>query len=554
MAYTASVSLSSKTETTLTMKWTASATMSRISYRYKTGSGSYTQWTRKTVSAKTGTFKISGLSAYTSYTIETEFMDSSSLTTTKTSTVRTYNWPYATPSDFSVKSGIAPITVHNPLGRSITMEVYANGGDEPIFTETGEIESGATEYSIFPEDWLAACTDSLTAEWSVKVTYGVHEQTRTANYDLSGYAPRFTMVSYADTNQQVQAIIQDPTVLLQNFSTPRFTIRGTAQYDATIAGARVDILNAQATGTAVGDTVTVDCSTINSATWVIATVTLFDSRGASTSTTVTVSMVQYYQPSALITLQRHNNYYSETDIKVDGSVMIIDPNTPTISVKCKEVGASTWETWAGVVDNVTSTKSLDNTKDWDIQVTVSDSFGGSRIYNLTLGIGLPILFIDRILRAIGVNKFPTEDGEITTSGRISGKKIDPEELTIGGAIDGSDSISDVTLSSGTSMQNIGSFDLTTGTWDVHVYCRFGSQTTGVGRRLITIANTSGGNDGASWDRVAANAVSGTYTYLHLHTWLKVTGASKTFYINGYQNSGSSLSVLTRWGAVRLSTT
>ena len=139
MALSVSVSLSAKTETTITMKWSANATIVKVKYRYKAGSGSWSAYTTKTVSAKSGTFKISSLSANTSYTIEYD-IQSSSEGVSGTSTVKTYNWPYATPSNFAVKSDMAWVEVTNPLGRSGTMEIYANG--TLVWTETGVFESG----------------------------------------------------------------------------------------------------------------------------------------------------------------------------------------------------------------------------------------------------------------------------------------------------------------------------------------------------------------------------------------------------------------------------
>lgn len=547
MALTTSVSLSSKTETTITMKWSANATIIQVKHRHKAGSGSWSAWTTMPVNAKSGSYKITGLSAYTSYTIETDIA-SSSEGTVSTNTVKTYNWPSAKPGDFSVKSRVAPITFYNPVGRSVTVEYYANG--QLFMTETGSTTHGEEDLSIFPEDFLEACTDALTAEWSIKVTYSSHVKTNTATYDMSGYNPMITSATYADTNSTAQAIIQDTTKLLQNISTPRVTVSGTAQYSATLARADVVILNTPATGTASGGTATVDCAPVNSATNVSALVVLYDSRGNRSSTTLTLQMIGYEPPSAIVELARQNNFYSETDLTVDASVASLGTNVPTITAKYRETGTGTWYNWAGqatLSDNTLYTQSIDNTKAWDVQVIVADSIGGSTTYNLSVGVGLPILFLDRLLRSIGVNAFPTEAGEVAVGGRIN-----PEQLTIAGAIDGSDSILTVSLSSGTSIQNIGSFELTKGTWDVHVYCRFTSNA--VGRRLITIANTQTGNDGKDWDRISANAVDGTFTYLHLHTWLTVTGATKTFYVNGYQNSGTSLQVLTRWGAVRMSTT
>lgn len=419
MALTTSVSLSSKTETTITMKWSANATIVQVKYRHKAGSGSWSAWTTKSVSAKSGTYKITGLSAYTSYTIETDIA-SASEGTVSTNTVKTYNWPYAKPGDFSVKSGVAPITFYNPVGRSVTVEYYANG--QSFMVETGSTTHGEEDLSIFPEDFLEACTDALTAEWSIKVTYSSHVKTNTATYDMSGYNPTIISATYADTNSTVQAIIQDTTKLLQNISTPRVTVSGTAQYSATLTRADVVILNTTASGTASGGTATVDCAPVNSATNVSALVVLFDSRGNRSSTFLTLQMIGYESPSAIVNLARQNNFYSETDLTVDASVANLGTNVPTIAAKYRETGTGTWYNWAGqatLSDNTRYTQSIDNTKTWDVQVVVTDSFGGSTTYNLSVGVGLPIFFMDRLLRSVGINAFPTNNNQLMVNGGLS---------------------------------------------------------------------------------------------------------------------------------------
>lgn len=109
--------------------------------------------------------------------------------------------------------------------------------------------------------------------------------------------------------------------------------------------------------------------------------------------------------------------------------------------------------------------------------------------------------------------------------------------------------SSVSLSSGTTMQNLGDFTLTKGLWMVSVTVRFNSNATG--RRAMNISNTSGGSAyNVRWGNTSA-AVNGAYTYLHLASSIDVTAANATFYINAYQNSGGSLTTAYAWDAVRV---
>lgn len=105
------------------------------------------------------------------------------------------------------------------------------------------------------------------------------------------------------------------------------------------------------------------------------------------------------------------------------------------------------------------------------------------------------------------------------------------------------------LSSGTTLQNLESFELTRGTWVVSVSARFASNATG--RRAVNMSDSSGGSAiNAFWGDGSA-AVNGAYTYLRMASTVRVTDATHTYYINGYQNSGSALSVVAAYDAVRI---
>lgn len=440
-AATVTVSSTSKTETSITNKWTSDLTASKVEYRYSSNSGStWSDWTSKTVSAKTGSYTISGLSANTSYQIQTRVTPKDiTTTTTASNTVKTYNWPYATVGNFNVKDGYW-IKVTNPLGREGTVDVYAEG--RIVLTVIGELSDTYIDPADVANSMLSEIPNSMTGSWYCTVTYGEHVSTSaTATYSATGYNPTITSATYADANTTAQAIIQNNQTILQNIGTPRFTASGTAQYTATIASGKVTILGNETTLTRSGNNVVGTTGVINSATNVTATVTIIDSRGNSASQNVTVTMAAYTLPSAIITLNRKNNYYSLTDITVDADVMPLGTNTPTITAKWKETGTSTWSSPQTIPDNtltaLNGSTGLDNTKAWDIQVTIVDSFGGTTIYSTGVGIGLPILYIDRMLRAVGINSFPEADKPFVVNGVdilgwIKPKLIEPTALSVSG--------------------------------------------------------------------------------------------------------------------------
>lgn len=433
-AATVTVSNTSKTETSITNKWTSDLTASKVEYRYSSNSGStWSSWTSKTVSAKSGSYTISGLSANTSYQIQTRITPSGiTTTTTASNTVKTYAWPYASCPTTSVYKQDLDITLVNPLRRRCKVTIRV--GSTVIFSDTDVVENLMLDASGYREAFLVTIPNSASGTYSVDVEYGSHKTTKTGTFNATGANPSIGSVTYTDTNTTAQAIIQNDKMILQNVSTPRFTIVDAALYDATIVERKVTILNVSSTSTGTS----VDFGTINSATNVSALITVKDSRGNTATKSVTVTMAAYTLPSALITLKRKNNYYSLTDLTVDANVMQLGSNTPTITARWKEKGTSAWSNPQTIQDNtqtaLNGSTGLDNTKAWDVQITVTDSFGGTTTYNSGVGIGLPILYIDRTLRAVGIDGFPTEANQLLVNGNISSlpKRFTPTKVSVSG--------------------------------------------------------------------------------------------------------------------------
>ena len=103
------------------------------------------------------------------------------------------------------------------------------------------------------------------------------------------------------------------------------------------------------------------------------------------------------------------------------------------------------------------------------------------------------------------------------------------------------------LTSGTSWQELGHFTLPKGVWLVKCSASFPSNATG--RRVITIADTSA-SAGAITAITSVPAVNGYATYMHA-TYFWVSNGTSSVYFNGYQNSGSTLSVTLRYTAYRV---
>ena len=115
-------------------------------------------------------------------------------------------------------------------------------------------------------------------------------------------------------------------------------------------------------------------------------------------------------------MKRQNNYYSDTDITVDGSYASVNnKNQMWIWLRYKKTTDTTWSSYVAMQDNVAQTFNLDNNYAWNIQVSIDDKFGNTT-YNLVLPRGLPIIYFDRIKSSTGFNCFPQENNAVEVNG------------------------------------------------------------------------------------------------------------------------------------------
>lgn len=276
---------------------------------------------------------------------------------------------------------------------------------------------------------LAACPNSnaLTVYFIIKtVLSGVtYYSSQAATMTVKDAEPTLTSATYEDTNAATVAITGDNQKIIQANSLVRFNFAGiAAQKSATLSSVEITINAVTVTSSLSGSSVAskaVDFGAVNSSSNLNATVKVIDSRGNFVAATVALTMLSWSLPTAIITCQRQNNYYSETDLKVDARYSSLDGNnTILIQYQYKEVDGGTWSALATLQDNVTETVTLDNTLQWELKVIVTDSIG-STTYNLTLDKGVPIAYFDRLLRSVGVECFPSDTESLEANRRLISK-------------------------------------------------------------------------------------------------------------------------------------
>lgn len=422
---TVSQSLTSRTETTATMAWTSDSTIDYIWYSTNNG----TNWTGINVAdGKSGSYTINNLSPNTTYQVRTKVRrEDSQLTTNSTAlSVTTYAYPYCNSMpNFTVGNKLT-LGFYNPLKRSITVNIL--GADDSQISNditTGTSISGYNGATVVNR-LLESLTDANSGTYKVKVTYGSNVDTRTGGtYTINNaYAPSIGALSYEDTNSTVTAITGNNQLIVQNQSTVQFTATGlTALADATISSCTVNVNGNNYSLTVSGNTATGGNVTIDSVTDINVIFTVTDSRGNSATKELSVTMLDWTLPTAIITAQRQSNYYSETDVTVNADYSSVDnKNSVTIQCSYKKTSDISYSAYTTLQDDVTSTLTLDNLYEWNVQVLVSDRFG-STTYFLTVPLGMPIIYFDRLKSSVGINCFPQDNKSLELNGNNLVKSV-----------------------------------------------------------------------------------------------------------------------------------
>lgn len=420
--------LTSKTETSITMSWESNKTIDRVWYSTNGGSS----WSSPiSANAKKGSYTITGLTPGSTYSIVTSLraLDTQLYTNSDPMSVKCYWYPYANAMpDFAIGDRVT-IGIYNPLGRTYSVTItFADGTTHTLGqTYSGTSVSGFRDSSWIPR-WYNSIPRSKSGTYKVTVTYDSHSDTEdggTYTIKEADCKPSIGTLGYQDTNTTTQALIQDNQKIVQKLGIVRYTASGLAtQYGATVSKVEVKVNNTNYTLSVSGSSATGGNATIDSSTNVTATATITDSRGVTATKTVTVQMLAWENPSAIVNVQRVANYYTETNLYVDPTFSSMGgKNSVSVAYRYKQVGTSTWTAWT-TMTGTTATFQADNNQRWDVQVRVTDAFGATTTINATLGKGIPLMFYDALRSAVGINCFPQTDESLW----LNGEEIKPSEM------------------------------------------------------------------------------------------------------------------------------
>ena len=403
------VSASSKalSETSLQVSWTSSLECNSVQYRI--GSGS---WNNVSGNGKSGSFTIGNRAAYGIYDIYVRCRASASGLwgeSPKTS-CRTYDWPHAlTLPPFTLGQPVT-IQLYNPLKRKVNVELRTTSGASGGSLSTNSTSVKGWNNTTLTTPFYNSIPDSKTGSYKCLVTYSGNMKTTTGGVfriDESACKPVLGNLFYKDGSGTVN-VTGDDQVLVQNFSNLLFKVNswtykngaGFGSLKVECQGQEWSILENQQS-----EFVPLNYNNLSGANTY--NVTLVDSRGVSTSKSILINWTEYFLPYAEISYSRVSNYYDETNILVKAKFCEIGSNNVAISGTCTTAGVSRPDLVNFyIADNVTKTITIDNDKEWNLQITLSDVFGGRTVYNYSIPRGLPIIFFDNIKNSVGVNCLP----------------------------------------------------------------------------------------------------------------------------------------------------
>lgn len=256
--------------------------------------------------------------------------------------------------------------------------------------------------------------------------------------------PYISMISYRDINTAITDITEDDELIVQNQSTLQFQFYDVQAYKgASLSKLRINlnghIREVTFAGTAITAT-TYRYGEVDVSSNTTAVLTIIDTRGFSRNYNVPIRILEYSNPSALITVNRLSNFYSQCFLTVDARYSSLDnKNTIDIKYRLKKSEEENWGNWIQLQDNVQVTFTADNQYAWDLQIQLEDIIGSLITYNMpkAIDVGIPLVFYDLKNRSVGVNAIPEEEGSLEIDGINLRNVYSTTETRIGTWIDGS---------------------------------------------------------------------------------------------------------------------
>ena len=178
-------------------------------------------------------------------------------------------------------------------------------------------------------------------------------------------------------------------------------------------------------------TTSVNLGKINSGVDQILSIKAVDSRGNSTTVSLSVDMIPYKEPQLTSEAKRESDFETSTVVNGFGTYSELNiggtnkNNISSLQFRYKPKDSGSYSSWANLTFSLSNgvfigdgiAVNLNNTQAWTVDIKVVDILT-TLIVSTIVDVGQPILFIDPVNRSIGFNDFPQDAGEFRINGRI----------------------------------------------------------------------------------------------------------------------------------------
>lgn len=223
-------------------------------------------------------------------------------------------------------------------------------------------------------------------------------------------APNFSEFEYVDNNPATVALTNNNKAMVQGQSSPLVTIStqnkatgndgvSVSNYTVTFTGQSKTVNYSDTGDVLIAMPEPSDSGTNN------LTVSAIDSLSLARAVTKTVVVYPWERPTISTSIERKNNFESQSTLKANGKFAPISingnaKNSLTFSYRTRKSSSSNWNEWIVIpvvidddnwsIDDFSV--SLDNNSQWDIQSRISDNFENTTA-DLVLSVGVPNFFI-----------------------------------------------------------------------------------------------------------------------------------------------------------------
>ena len=460
-----SLSISSRTETSMTLAWNAYGTIDQLQFSKDGG----TNWTTQTnPNASSGTYQFTGLTANTSNNYKIKCRYKSGYSTTypvytqaTASAFSTLDYPKASAgANFTIGNSVS-VTLNNPLNRSVDVYLMESGvtlnDNRNNYIAKKANVSGTTVSGFNAADDITRMLNSLPSanskKYDIVVCYPINTKTNmkklTTNYtysvNTSTQKPTFvnTNFDYTDINSTTTNLTKNNKCLIKGYSNVRVDIstKATPSTGTTIASYKSTIGTKTASVAEASGTVSMTLNAIDSKTIQVSAI---DARTNSTSASKDAEYVDYVPVkftsatatrksngvSELVTLTFRGEYFKESF----GSAVTAVTNTiKTMSYKYRKSDSQTWingtTTITWTTNNGIVTGSIDINGDLEaagftltdsfyIQLTMTDELSSVVKEDILITSGTPAIAISGSNVAIGKQYDTSKEERLQVSGKV----------------------------------------------------------------------------------------------------------------------------------------